>query len=593
LIRVAYLALLPAGPTTAEGRALTLRRAARIVRRAMLVRTLTGGEVGYPEWRRRVLRRVLSARPPRHHRRWLTITPEDPGTEAARLLDALGGLTSTQAVQYALRMDEDLSREETTTELDVVGVTVADDVVVKIEERTGLPEADQRALLAGRALDPTILHVRTTGLPRSIRIARHRSRLLAGALAMAVAAAGTVWLTAPSSPGEDDFVTHSTFEAESDVTDWPIRGNLRGDKKLMRRAVAYWNSPSQVGTVDPPDWNGYPTSTPTVVFAGDVLGKRVVVMADEHSIARYSEDPHQGRRIFVSAYGYDNLHPRGLIRLLGVPGERDAQIPYLVPPGVTRVLAAELAMTRPAWQPVPIHDGVATQWPTVRSGPDADCSMLMVALTRPFSDGAPRTDTYTDAGGTLITAPIDYTPVAETAAAPRLNAQDIGLLRAVQCFDPQISGGPYSTVDQLSGALLRVSIVPFWQGRLPETSARVAFATATLTTTTGRTQKLTERSLVAPDDSRYGGKTIPHAGPQHPLSGESDETYGAQWWKAPSGHWYLIVGGSADVARIRVWGQIDQRAKGNTFIFRGPKSKTAPSTVVTAVDKHGVPADLP
>jgi hypothetical protein len=114
-----------------------------------------------------------------------------------------------------------------------------------------------------------------------------------------------------------------------------------------------------------------------------------------------------------------------------------------------------------------------------------------------------------------------------------------------------------------------------------------------LTTTTGTTQKLTERPLIAPDDSRYGGTTIPHAGPEHPPSGESYETYGAQWWKAPSGHWYLIVGGSSDVARIRVWGQIDQRAKGNTFIFRGPKSRTAPSTVVTAVDKHGVPADLP
>lgn len=112
-------------------------------------------------------------------------------------------------------------------------------------------------------------------------------------------------------------------------------------------------------------------------------------------------------------------------------------------------------------------------------------------------------------------------------------------------------------------------------------------------TTTGDHQEVAERSLVAPDDPHYGGGTIPHAGPAHPLSGESHETYGAQWWKAPSGHWYLVVGGSADVARIRVWGQIDQRAEGNHFVFRGPKGKTAPSTVVTAVDKHGVPAYLP
>jgi hypothetical protein len=93
-----------------------------------------------------------------HRRGWRTMAPERPAPEAGRLLEMLGRLTPTQAVQYGLGMAENLSAEETATELDAVGVTVADDVVAKVEERTGLPEADQRALLAGRAFDPTVLH---------------------------------------------------------------------------------------------------------------------------------------------------------------------------------------------------------------------------------------------------------------------------------------------------------------------------------------------------------------------------------------------------------------------------------------------------
>lgn len=112
------------------------------------------------------------------------------------------------------------------------------------------------------------------------------------------------------------------------------------------------------------------------------------------------------------------------------------------------------------------------------------------------------------------------------------------------------------------------------QGRLPETSAHVAFATVVVTTTTGQNQELTQRMLVAPDDPRYADETMPHAGPEHPLSGEADATYGSPWWNAPSGHWYLIVGGSPDITRIRVRRQVDQRVSGNSFVLRGPRGKT-------------------
>jgi hypothetical protein len=163
----------------------------------------------------------------------------------------------------------------------------------------------------------------------------------------------------------------------------------------------------------------------------------------------------------------------------------------------------------------------------------------------------------------------------------------------IRCFDSQGRREPDSIVDGLSGALLQVDIEPIWEGRLPETSAHVSFATVVLTTTTGDNQELTERMLVAPDDPRYTDETMPHAGPGHPPSGEADATYGSHWWKAPSGHWYLIVGGSPDVARIRVWGQVDQRASGHTLVFRDPKGNKPPSTVVTALDKHGLPAGPP
>jgi hypothetical protein len=602
LVRVAYLALLSAGPMTEDGRALAVRRAHGIVYRTLVVRTLTsrrrGDGVSYQAWRRRVLRRVLKAGRVEGRRGWRTVAPERPTPEAGRLLEVLGRLTPTQAVQYGLRMAENLGAEETATELDAVGVTVADDVVAKVEERTGLPEADQRALLAERAFDPTVLHIRPTGVPWSIRVLRRRLRLLAGAMALAVATAGVVWLVSPASPGQDDLDTNSTSETASDVTEWPLRGNLRGDEKLLNRAVAYWNSPDAVMWVNPPYWSGRPASTPTVVFAGDVLGHRVVVMADDHAIVRYSEDPDQARRLYVNAYEpeHGELDARGLIQLADYPGERDEQTPYLVPPGVTQVLVADLGNSRPAWQRVPVHDGIAAGWPPAQPDPEAGCSMLMFALTRPTKDGTTRTDTYSDAGATLVTAPVDFQPDngrPRPAAVPPLSAQSVGLLRAVRCLAPKPGDrAPGSIVGDLSGGLLKVEVDQFWQGRLPETSAHVAFAAVTLTTTNGQDEDVSTHTLLAPDDPRYLNDTLPYAGREHLRSDTVGTVYSTHWWKAPSGRWYLIVGGSPDVTRIRIWGQIDQSARGNTFILRGPKSKKAPSTVVAALDKHSIPARL-
>jgi hypothetical protein len=598
LIRLAYLAVLSASPMTEEGRAIAVRRAHGIVYRTMVVRTLTRRHgrdgVSYQAWRRQVLRRALKTGWQERRRRWLTMAPERPAAEAGRLLEVLGRLTPTQAAQYGLRMAENLGAEETATELDAVGVTVADDVVAKVEERTGLPEAGQRALLAERAFDPTVLHARPIGAPRSIRVLRHRLRLLAGAMVPAIAAAGVVWLVSPASPGHDDFDTHSTSEAADDIIEWPLRGNLRGDRKLLDRAVSYWSSPDAVMSVDPPYWTGRPTSTPTVVFAGNVLGHRVVVMADENAIVRYSEDPDQARLIHVSAYEHSDLDARGLIQLTGSPGERDEQTPYLVPPGVTQVLAAELGSSRPAWQPVPVHDGIAAGWPPSQPGPKAGCPMLMFALTRPTEDGTPRTDTYSDAGAALVTAPVDFQPDngrPQPAATPHLTAQTVGLLRALRCLGPE-SGerAPEGIVGDVSGGLLKVDIDGFWQGRLPETSAHIAYATVTLTRTNGEFKDFSAQTLLAPDDPRYLNDTLPYVGRRHQPSDEEDAVYGTDWWKAPSGRWYLIVGGSPEITRIRVWGQIDQSAGGDTFILRGPKGRKAPSTVVTAVDKRGIPA---
>jgi hypothetical protein len=230
-------------------------------------------------------------------------------------------------------------------------------------------------------------------------------------------------------------------------------------------------------SVDPSYWTGRPASTPTVVFAGDVLGHRVVVMADDHAIVRYSEDPDQARRLYVNAYERSEVDARGLIQLGDQPGERDEQTPYLVPPGVTQVLAAEVGNSRPAWRPVRVHDGVAAGWPRSQPDPKPGCSMLMFAL-------------------------------------------------------------------------------------------------------------------LAPDDPRYLNDSLPYVGHERLRSDKVDAVYSTYWWKAPSGRWYLIVGGSPDITRIRVWGQIDQSASGNTFIFRGPKSKKAPATVVAALDKHRIPARL-
>ena len=161
--------------------------------------------------------------------------------------------------------------------------------------------------------------------------------------------------------------------------------------------------------------------------------------------------------------------------------------------------------------------------------------MLMFALTRPTEDGTPRTDTYADADAALFNAPVDFRPGngrPQAAAVPPLSDQTVGLLRAVRCLRPKPGDpSPDSIVGDLSGGLLKVDIDQFWQRRLPENSAHIAFATVTMTTTNGQYEHVSEQTLLAPDDPRYLTDTLPYIGREHPPPDKAGAVYSTHWRK--------------------------------------------------------------
>ncbi|MBW5425273.1 hypothetical protein GKQ77_27555, partial [Streptomyces sp. BG9H] len=193
--------------------------------------------------------------------RGLRLFPRAGGADELALDQRLAKLSGPARAAYVLRGLEGLDDAGVCTVLTAAGCDDVDDALDEADE----VEA-RYALLASPEFDPCSLQARPTDLMR-----RRQHMKAAGVAALATLVCGALlgmpgegWgpdgaaappyarnpaAQAALDPGQLTVATTSAWKrsARTDFSVWPARGNLTGDRELLRRALAVWARPG--GTV--------------------------------------------------------------------------------------------------------------------------------------------------------------------------------------------------------------------------------------------------------------------------------------------------------------------------------------------------------
>jgi hypothetical protein len=567
LVRLAYL-VAPAPP----GRQSRLVRAHRLVHRALPWRART--PLTYPELVVRVLRRA--AKP---HRRalpvvvtWAWHTPL-PGSRAHRELDeALATAEPSVRAGYALTMLENLQARDAVLLLQQAGwsdavrqLAAASALRQRIHEAYGLTPDHQRHLLAEPPADPTLVQLRAPD-PLMIRLWRG-TRLAATSLAtvLALALAGGLVFGVPTtrSDREQLQVRRVAANAWSKATEltlstWPTRGARAADDALLRTALTAWYD----GHLESTQVSGEPPNEPPqVLYAGDVDGTAVAVLADATRIATYTEKGTE-RALRIEPAPRPDGYTASAIRL--TPGR------YLLAPWVTGAEAGDLGAEE--WQRLVITDGLTDPGP-----PPLEAGCWRGPLLRLRSVEVSRGGPFTLADlGTAALAHLMYVPTrpANDMTRPAELDAGAGLWRRLGC-----------TVGSLRGtAAESVTAWQLWSGKLRDSSAQVACVRAALPGDGNRIWAVTliggEPAAVVAEAT--GTRLCSHLA-RHVVVG--------WWWHSPAGDWYHVAVGSRDVKGIEV--TVDGATKrGGTVVTSGPypDKPASPATVhATGRDGRSVP----
>ncbi|MEV0588356.1 hypothetical protein [Nonomuraea sp. NPDC050310] len=431
-----------------------------------------------------------------------------PSLDAVEFTRRLQALSPAGRAAYALRRLEGRPAEEVVSILDGAG---ADDPAAALAEAEALEE--------GRpAYDPTL--ARLYGRPARVPV-KAAAGLTVCALAAVVVVpdltaerpgiAGTPQQAGPrliiASPGAWRAGT------DLDLTTWPARGGLTGDRALTGRALARW-----------------PGGDTALLYAGEVAGSRVVLLRRPGQVARYTE---RGERRELEVFPEPRTKPDGASPLELAGGH------YLLPPWVREVSTAPLTGSAPRWRAVAVSDGVTAAVPPARKG--ACWQGPVVRLRAPeIAHGRPYT--MLDFGAlTLANAFYQPPPPAEiNRFGPYELDEAAGGFTAWK--------GLGCAVERPEGEIQSAMAWEFWAGRLPEGVAgrwiclRLADASGGSTVRgvllAGRRASVTPARPGSWDCSRLRRDVV-----------------AGVWWKAPSGKRYYVAAGSRRVTRISLDGR--------------------------------------
>ncbi|MFD4632736.1 hypothetical protein ACFVYR_13180 [Streptomyces sp. NPDC058284] len=596
LVRLAYLVLPPSlgrNRRVLTAHALTQRALPRTRRTAgaAVVPAQRGhgpqGDPGYAYVRLRVLRGALDAGLPLRWTAWpkraqlppllpqvrgLRLFPRSGGADELALDQRLAALSCAGRAAYVLRGLEELDEPDVCAVLSAAGCDDPEDALDEADE-----VEDRYDLLASTEFDPCSLHARPTDLMR-----RRQHMKAAGVAAVAALVCGALlglpgegWgpdgAAAPPyaqnpagqaalDPGQLTVATASAWKRSSrtDFTTWPARGNLIGDKELLRRALAVWARPGESVQVSatPGTPAGAPPGPAQLLFAGDVDSARVVLLYDGLRIARYAE-PREGTGgaalDFARVDGATGTEANAV-----VVDRADGNIRYLTAPWVSSVSVQDLL--KPASKAVALHrskDGVTDPF----TGPvqTGRCTSWNALRLRDDS-GAVRMSTDL---GELVPAHL----TAGRPAAPR------------EATPAEWSKSACSLASVSSHGVRTVNSWTYARQPLPEGNGTADWVCTRAETWRGEGTRILAQFQPADGPT---GAVAAKAEDSPACGGRDPRVLAGVRWKSRAGGWYLLAAANKEATSIVATGGV--RVPGNVLATR---TKRDAETSLTATLPDG------
>ncbi|WP_018657945.1 hypothetical protein [Actinomadura flavalba] len=560
LVRLAYLVL--PGDLEPEDR---LAAAHRIVHRAA-PQELT--DETYPAARDRVLRRALRG-PGRRRARlgpWLRARPAAPRDDDLRLTGGLAALTPGQRAAFVLRHVEELPPEATHVRLSTLGVPDPAGALAAADALGGeQPAQDAATRFARPPLDPTIARLsaapRRSRLPLGLGAVAAALVVLAG---LAVATGGLGGDGARTAFGDTRLERPATVAAGTwrrttrlDLHAWNPRGAGTGDAELTGAAVRAWRA----------DPGGPPAERPSLLYAGELDGRRIVLLHDGRRVARRT-----GARLETFPAG--RTLPGGASPLELAPGR------YLVPPWVTGVRTAELAGTA-RWRTVPVRGGVTAPIPAAGGrcwrGPVLQLRQPEIAHGRPYT----MTDLGALTSANLLYQPPPPAPVRRLGphqidGEPEARPEGFALWARLGCT----AAAPTTLRERAD--VESATAFEFWAGRLPDGGGTGRWVCVRYAFTDGGSAV---RAVLL--DARGGTVTGARSGTWDCSRLARDVASGA-WWRSPQGRWHYLAAGSRRVTVLAARGPFARPAvAGGLLTARGPVAVRPPAGAVTLTARAG------
>jgi hypothetical protein len=513
----------------------------------------------------------------------LRLFPRSGGADELALDQRLSALTCPARAAYVLRSLEKLPDGDIRRILTAAGCDDVDDIEAALREADDVP-ASQHPLLDSPEFDPCSLQARPTDL---MRRRQHTKAALAAAAALAVCGAlvalpGDGWgpdgAAAPAyaqnpaaeaalDPAKLTTVDPTAWEssARTDFSVWPARGELTGDKALLRRALAVWARPGESVQVSatPGTPSGGPFGPPQLLYAGIVDNARVVILYDGLRIVRYAEpkDGTKGAGLdFARVDGADRAEASAVVL-----GRADGNVRYLTAPWITK--AAERDLLKP-------NSGAGGT--SRASGAVGEDLGLDKGITAPFASPAQRTGNctswnvlqLTDGTGTrLMTDLGELVPAQLTVGRPGAtrNASAAAGLRA---------WAPYacSLASVRSAGVRDVNAWTYATQPLPDASGAADWVcTRAETWRGGGTRVLAQFRTPGGTYGAVAAKSEngPECGAKDPA------VLAGVLWKSAAGNWYLLAAGSHGTSTVAASGGVQATARGNLLAARAEQGARA------------------
>ncbi|MGP3736305.1 hypothetical protein ACTWJ9_24510 [Streptomyces sp. GDS52] len=536
------------------------------------------GDPGYALVRLQVVRTALRAGGPLRRallspplpRVWgLRLHPRSGGADELALDQRLSALSGPARAAYVLRGLERLADDDVRRVLTDAGVA---DAAAALREADGVP-AEYR-LLDSPEFDPCSLQARPTDL---LRRRRHLKVALAAGCALVVCGAllglpGDGWgpdgaaappyarnpaAQAALDPAKLTRVSPSLWKASArtDFSVWPARGDLTGDRGLLRRALAVWARPGERVQVSatPGTPSGGPAGPPQLLYAGTVDSARVVILHDGLRIARYAEPESGARGAVLDLARVDGADRAGASAV--VLSRVDGNVRYLAAPWVREARHRDLREPDADATDLTLTDGVTSPLasPALRAGSCTSWNVLEL----------------TDKAGTrLMTDLAELVPARLTAGRPGAAGETsgAGTLRAWAPF-------ACSLVSVRSAGVRSVNAWAFAEQPLPDGARGPAdwVCTRAETWRGGGSRVLAQFHT----PGRPSGTAVAKAEDVPQCGARAPRVLAGVLWKSPAGTWYLLAAGSRGTTSVTATGGVQGTAQGNLLTVEAERGAQA------------------